>query len=360
MPSDRPRPSPHRLLGLLGGVGLAGIVATAFVHQQRQKAQRHARNQTVQIAVLGAGVVGSTYALHLAKAGMAVTLMARGGRYVALRDRGLMVRDLLTRRRLRWAQCPTPVRVVSALPHGAAFDLIIVAIRSTQIMDMLDTLKSLDPTTPVLFIQSDPGIVGALVQALGEPSVLLGFPATGGSRTQDTVYSLPLWTGATLLGESDGSSTPRLRQAAAVLRHAGLKVEIQRQMLPWLRTHAAMLVALAGVVRRNGGVRAMARDSGEIMLYLGALREALTVLEAGGTPITPATHKAALQGPRWLQRLLVRAASLPYWVETVVDDMVRSSDDELRRAHAHLLTLAQEAGMETPLLTFLAPHDIEV
>jgi 2-dehydropantoate 2-reductase len=360
MPNHRPGPAPYRFLGLLGGVGLAGLATAALVHQRRQKAQTHARNQAVQVAVLGAGVVGSTYAHHLARAGMDVTLMARGERYTMLRDQGVMVCDLFTRRLLRWAQHPAPVRIVSALPHGAAFDLVIVAVRSAQIMDVLDALKSLDPTTPVLFMQSDPGIVGALTQALGEPSVLLGFPATGGSRTQDTVYSLPLWTGATILGESDGSSTPRLRQAAAVLRHAGLKVEIQRQMLPWLRTHAAMRVALAGVVRRNGGVRAMARDSGEIALYLATLRETLAVLEASGTPITPAAHKAAFQGPRWLQRLLVRVASLPYWVETVVDDMVRSSDDELRRAHAHLLTLAEEAGMETPLLTFLAPQGIEV
>jgi 2-dehydropantoate 2-reductase len=61
----------------------------------------------VQVAVLGAGVVGSTYALHLARTGMDVTLLARGARYEALRECGSVMCDLFTRRRLS-ACCVSP------------------------------------------------------------------------------------------------------------------------------------------------------------------------------------------------------------------------------------------------------------
>ena len=54
----------------------------------------------MRILVVGAGVIGSVYAGHLLRAGHSVTLCARGRRLTELRDRGLILEDAQTGKRI--------------------------------------------------------------------------------------------------------------------------------------------------------------------------------------------------------------------------------------------------------------------
>ncbi|MBC7234691.1 MAG: hypothetical protein H5T69_02530 [Chloroflexi bacterium] len=317
-------------------------------------ARRCTANRGVRVAIIGPGVVGTTYAVYLARAGMDVTLLARGEGAQTLGRGRVAIRDLITRRRLS-----APVHVVSALPPDDRFDLALLTVRAPQTIQALAQVRDLDKATPLVIMQNNSGEVAPLLRTCGESSLLLGFPGTGGSRLGGVVHSLPLWAGVTVLGESDGSSTPRLRQAAAVLRRAGLQVEIQRHMVPWLKTQAAMLVVLAGVVRRNGGMRALSRNAAEVEFYLSTLREAWALLEASGTPVTPPAQLGLFARPRWLQHLSVRVAGLLYWVSPVIDTYIDAANDELTSAYEHLRTLAAEAGVDVPLLEHLAPYFTE-
>ncbi len=325
-------------------------MAGSLVHRQRALQAKRAANRSVQVAVVGAGVVGTTYAVHLARVGMDVTLLSRGARAQELASHGAAVRDLLSRRRVS-----APMRYATTLAPDTPWDLAIMAVGSDQVAEAADLATALGQVTPVLWLQDTP-TAAALAETLGERSVLLGFPATGGSRARGEVYSLPLWTGSTVLGESDGSCTPRLQQAAAVLRHAGLKVEIERHMLFWLETHAAMMVVLAGAVGRSGGIRTLARNAAEIEFYGATLREAWGALEASGIPITPAAQRQTLYRPRWLQQLSMRLSSMPYWVGVVVDEHLSTARSELAIAYESLMARAAEAGVSTPLLASLAPY----
>lgn len=330
----------------LAGAMAGGLAARAVLRRQERLIAQRARNREVRVFVLGAGVVGSTYAAHLAHWGMEVTLLARGRRLQELAERGLQVEDGLTRRRL----CPA-VRLVAEVPAEGEYDLALVAVRYTQTPQALQALQPLAATTPILLLQHNPAGAGSL----GAEPPLLGFPGTGGVLVDGVVRSWPLRWGTTILGEADGAATQRLHLVASILRWAGLKVEVQRQIGPWLQTHAAMIATLAACVYKNGGnVRRMAWRSEEARLYLQALREAYTILAANGIPITPPTEAQIFSRPPWLQLALVRSLALAPWASTLLEGYLAASVEEMKALYDHLLGLARQASVEVPTLSALS------
>ena len=329
------------LAGLLAG----GLAAGAVARHRRQITARRARNREVRVFVLGAGVVGSSYAAHLAHWGMEVTLLARGRRLQELAERGLQVEDAFTHRRLRPA-----VRLVAEVPSQEEYDLAIVAVPCTQTREALEALRPLAATTPVLLLQHN--LAGAV--SLGEEPPLLGFPGTGGMLVDGVVRHWPLSLGTTVIGEVDGADTQRLHFAAGILRRARLRVEVQRHIVPWLQTHAAMIAVLAACVYRNGGhVRRMARSAEEARLYLQALREAYTVLAANGIPITPPAESQIFARPLGLQVALVRLMAFIPWASALVDGYLAAASEEMEALYDHLMRLARQANVETPALASL-------
>ena len=337
---------------LIGGLLAGGLVAGSVARRWRAYQHQQAHNRYVRVLIVGAGVVGSSYAVRLARWGMDVTLLARGRRLRELRMRGLWVQDALTRQ-FQTAR----LRVVSAIQAAEDYDLVIVAVRYNQVLEALDAVQPLSETTPVLVLQNNPVGAQMLAERLGDRQLLMGFPATGGSRRHGLVRSLPLWLGTTVIGESDGADTQRLHQAASILRRAGLRVEHQRQIQDWLKTHAAMMVALAGAVYRNDGrIRQMVQRSDEVDRYLAALREAYTVLEANGVPVTPRNELAVFARPSWMQQLVLFLAGHMPWVSTVIDEYLDASAEEMHVLYEQLLTLARRASLATPSLASLGPY----
>ncbi len=337
---------------LLGGA-VIGTVATCDLRRRRAETIRQrARNSEARVLIVGAGVVGSTYAAHLAHWGMEVTLLARGQRLENLKTQGLRWQDaLLHRGRV------TRINLASTVAPGNDYDLVIVAVRYTQTPEALDLVRPLAADTPILVMQNNPVGAAPVCERLGQPHVMLGFPATGGALIGGLVRSLPLWMGATVIGESDGAETQRLRQTASLLRRAGLRVEIQRNMPAWLATHAAKIVALAGCAYKNGGrLRALADRPGQVGLYLAAVREAYAVLRANGIPITPRSEERMFAWPTWLAAGALRLAARMPWLALAVEAHLAAAPDEIRALHDHLIALAAHARMDAPLLRALGDY----
>jgi len=343
---------------LIGGLA-GGIVAVHLLAKHRQQVtKRHTSNAKIRVLIVGAGVTGTTYAVDLARHGIKVDLLAHRPRLDELRAHGVTVRDILTHRRRE-----APVHLVSQIP-AQEYDLAILAVPPAQIPQ---ALKDLDPevsvsptiakTTPVLIMQSISIGIDRLLDQTGEPSLLLGFPATEGVIMDGETYSPPFYLGSTIIGESDGASTHRLQQTASVLRRAGQGVQVQRHILPWLQTHTVMVAVLAACVfKNNGSMRRLARDPNEVRLYLAGLREAYQVLEASDIPVTPRTQLQVFERPIWLQTALVRLAALPPWMSFIMDRYILANRDALCAAYEHLLQLAERAGTPRPNLRSLRPH----
>ena len=328
-------------------------MASAAVRRHYRVQRQRRLNQDVQVLVLGAGVIGCAYAVQLARWGMDVTLVARGRRLEELAVRGVSVRDVLTRRQLAG-----PVLLTGQVP-SREYDLVLVAVQFPEVGQALEAVKPLAETSPVLVLQNNPVGAEPLLQVLEGPSILMGFPGTGGVRWQGEVYHLPFWLGETVLGESNGSRTHRLQLAAAILRRAGLTVRLQRRMVPWLQSHAAMIAVLAGCILRNGGqLQRFARDIAEVQHYFSALNEAFALLEGAGIPVVPRSLRAHSQ-PLWRQTLLTSLASFLPGVNFIVEGYLRDKLPEFRETYRYLLTLAKAQEQSVSLLQELGAY-IEV
>jgi 2-dehydropantoate 2-reductase len=91
---------------------------------------------TMRIAILGTGPIGSTFALHLARAGHDVTAIARGKRLEQLRaDQGIVTVDGER----------AAVKVSPELDPAVPFDLVLVTVLATGVGAVLPRSRRASP-----------------------------------------------------------------------------------------------------------------------------------------------------------------------------------------------------------------------
>lgn len=316
-------------------------------------------NASVRVLVFGAGVIGSTYASRLARHGMDVTLLARGERFHEIDTYGLMQQDLITGRR-HWSAVHVIDRVVEPTHPRDEFDLILIAVRHTQSLEALASVRALSDTTPVVVMQNNPVGAQQLCDALEHRAVMLAFPATGGYIENGVASSLPLWFTGTTLGESDGQPSQRLGQTARLLKRAGIRVNVVPRIEDWLATHAAVIAVLAGCTYRNGGKLArLTRHPREMRRYWEALDEALEVLRGSETAVTPTRYEQDIDRPLWrrMARMLL-LGRLPA-AAAVVDRHLAAAPEEMAALYRALMARADQINRPVPELRALEAHFVE-
>jgi len=244
----------------------------------------------VKILIYGTGVLGSLYAYRLQSAGQDVTVLARGQRLADLRQYGLVLEDMVTGQRVE-----TKVRVCDRLAPEEAFDLALAIMGKHQIASVLPALAA-NPNIPnVLFMGNNAAGPDEMIAALGRERVLLGFPLAGGTLEGHIVrYAAgnDRTPARAVIGEVDGTNSPRLQEIAAVLESAGFSTSLSPNMDAWLKTHAAAILPL-GAAYFAAGLEPLrlSRTRDALVLTVRAIREGFRVLRARGIPILPARQK---------------------------------------------------------------------
>ena len=139
----------------------------------------------MKILVYGAGVLGCNLARNLFRAGKDVTLLARGNWAEEIRKNGLRIKDKFSPR-----TSVSRIPVVTALAPDAAYDVIFVVLRYTQLDSALDTLRE-NHTKNIVFVGNNLR-VRVLAAALPEKNVLFAFALSAGHREADRVVSIDL------------------------------------------------------------------------------------------------------------------------------------------------------------------------
>jgi 2-dehydropantoate 2-reductase len=191
----------------------------------------------VDVAILGAGRIGSTFAHRLARAGHAVTVVARGARLEALRrDPVIATVDA----------GDAPVRVASALDPAVAFDLVVVTVQAHQVAPLLPRLQA-SAAKSILFLFNTFGSLDSFREQVGAERSVFGFPTMIANFVDGKLK-------ATIDGPGM-ATTLSSPEVAEVLAQAGLPTEIEADMSSFLRSHAAFVVPLmaAGHLTWNRG-----------------------------------------------------------------------------------------------------------
>jgi 2-dehydropantoate 2-reductase len=252
----------------------------------------------MQIAIIGPGGIGSTFAFQLSEAGHDVTVIARGARLEQLRDAGAIVTVDGDR---------AAVRVSGEFDTTADWDLVLVTVLTSQVDVLLPALSASAAKT-VMFMFNTFQSLDRLRDAVGPQRFAFGFPAVAAGvdegllsstilrRGMLTTVSNPLW--------------------AKVFADAGIPATVHPDMESWLRTHAvvAVPVIIAGstALRRGTGI-----TRAEAVKLARAMKEGFALVRHLGNSVTPAPLAVFSRSP-------VAALATLLWLLTRLDVVTRT------------------------------------
>jgi ketopantoate reductase len=310
-----------------------------------------------KVLVYGSGPLGSLFAARLQQGGNDVSILARGQRLAELREHGIVLEDVLTKER-----SVTRVKVVEALAPDDAYDLVLVIMRKNHALQILPVLAANCHTPNVLFLMNNAAGPGALVDALGQERVLIGFPNSAGYREGHVVHCL---TGTeddkafVPFGEVDGRTTERTRQIAHILESApGFGAEIRTDMDAWLKYHVALLFPSLAPALRAAGVDnyRLARTRDLVVLATRAMREGFRVLHSLGLPVTPSKLRVFALLPEPVLVLFVQRLLANPLMETALVKHAEAARDEVQHLIGEFMALARTTSVPTPTIDRLLKY----
>jgi len=192
----------------------------------------------MKICVVGAGAVGGFIGARLAEAGHEVSLVARGPHLDAIRARGLTLADAGHRQTFSVAASSEPGDLGQQ-------DAVFIGLKAYSIAAVLPKMAPLlGPNTAVIpainglpwwYFYKEGGPFqgssiacldpdGAMLRAL-DPRHIIGCVVHASAEVTDP--GVVTHTGKTLIvGEPDGSRSPRLKQLSGILEGAGFDVKV--------------------------------------------------------------------------------------------------------------------------------------
>ena len=245
----------------------------------------------LNIAIVGTGRIGSTFAYQLAKAGHAVTVLARNGspRLAQLqRDKGIVLKTGET----------AAVSVTEQLDEQIAYDLIIVTMYDFQVGAVLPVLqRSKAVAIQFMFVTFEPerlrNAVGADRCSFGMPAVMARLDSEG--RLSPTINPKQ----KTLHGD---------RRWTDLFVGAGIPSGYDPNMALWLRCHVPLTVAMESV-SAAGVRRGKAASWREAMVVARGVRAGYAIIRGSGDQVYPRSKRVIGSLPSPVIAFLLRFLS---------------------------------------------------
>jgi len=307
----------------------------------------------VKILVLGAGVIGTTYAWQLSQAGADVTLWVRPERKAAIERDGIRLDCIDLRGRRTLIDTIYRPSVVSDLLSGDVYDLILVSVSVDKLEPALELIAEKAGSADILFLQNTWGGPETFDKYLHKDQYFFGYPFKAGGCRDDhcirsVIFGNPLT--ATMLGEKDGQVTLRVRRAANWLAKAGMSPTISCRIIPYLWTHYAWAAATIGAYLKAGSFEAFVNSPKSIQESYLAMRECFSVCRKRGADVRvvfPNNLFALLPLPL-LVPITQRIYNTPE-MKRMFDGHVQHSPGEMKRMYFDMLETGRSFGIEMPI-----------
>jgi 2-dehydropantoate 2-reductase len=175
-----------------------------------------------RVCVIGAGVIGSLFAGHLARVAEVSVLTRRHEHAEALRTEGLRVSGR--------SDLHAAVAASNDPDELEPFDLGIVATKATGLEDAAAALEGRFPEATLMTVLNGLG-AEAVVRGHGEWPIISGVTFMSGTRHSDThveyVLDTPTW-----LGPYEQTPFERVQEAADLIVESGLRAEALPDLRP--------------------------------------------------------------------------------------------------------------------------------
>lgn len=274
----------------------------------------------MKILLIGAGVIGTAYAVNLAAACCKVYVLAHGIKSEEISKYGLRAIDLATGKNFQES-----VEVLND-PSNIDFDLVLISVRHEQLTSTFSILYILKGNPTLLFFGNNPNGRAALPDLI--PKIVeLGFPGIGGSIAEGVVKYIRISQQPTTLQTNASIATQNFIKA---LRSQGFEITSVSNMDGWLFYHTIFISCIAAALyQSNTNPLQLSKNRPLLKLMCTAITEGFSALKNKG--ITGLPGNLSLLHKPWLRQFAIF-----YWRRTF-----RSSMGELCFA-AH----ARSAKME--------------
>ena len=217
----------------------------------------------MKILVFGAGVLGCNLARNLCRAGKDVTLLARGKWAEEIKQNGLRIKNQL----LPFPSV-THIPVVTELSPDAAYDVIFVVVRYTQLENLLEPLR----------------------KSRAENIVFFAFSLSAGHRESSRVVSIDLKKITIGQLRTSPSNKALIDEIFAGTRY---KVVYQPNMGDYLLCHAAFVTPAAfACYKTDGNLKKLKGNTAYLCKMVDANIEAYRAIRDAGHEILPDADKA--------------------------------------------------------------------
>lgn len=291
----------------------------------------------MRVAILGAGSLGSVFGGQLALTGNEVHLVGRKAHMDAIRGHGLTL-----------VYPDGSDKQVDLSVHEDAddlgiMDLVVVLCKSYDTEAVLrEALGAVGVETTVMSLQNGLGAEDVLVDLVGPEHVIAGKTYVGGMLLEPGKVQATVGGKATIIGEMDGSVTPRVMQIAQAFNEAGLETSVSDDVMRVVWGKLLINVATGAVCGITGlPYGDMYQDSKLVTLAIDAIEEAMAVAASMGIDLSDRTPEDVLK----LARENLPASFKP----SILQSLEKRRHTEIDAINGSVVRLGERQGVPTPV-----------
>jgi 2-dehydropantoate 2-reductase len=294
----------------------------------------------LRIAIFGAGGIGGYLGGRLSQAGEEVVLIARGEHLRAIKEHGLRVDSI------KGDFVATPALATDNPTEVERVDAVILGVKAWQVLDAAKAMRPMiGPETFVVPMQNGVEATAQLASVLGEKSVVVGL---GGLVSYIVGPGHILHAGGepyVSFGESDNLTSERTQNLLEAFKNAGVTANIPANI------QAALWAKLA-LMAVNSGIGAITRvPTGQWRSVAGSWKMAQQVAQE---VLAVAAGKGIAMPSDSLASTVARLeASAPNSTSSMQRDLMEGRFSELEVQTGAVVRLGLEAGVPTPVNTFI-------
>ncbi len=311
------------------------------------------------IAIMGAGAIGSTIGGLLAEAGLNVVLIGRGPHVKAIKDKGLYIDGIKGVHRVHNLKVTTDASGVEDA------DMVFLTVKS---QDTEAAVHAIEPYTKegstIISLQNGVRNVDKIEEVLKEGNVLGGVALFNATFLQPGSVTLTM-RGGILIGEPDGEISERAKMVANVTGKSGIKTKAVKNIkgVLWSKLMLNLnnsIMALCDIDFKGCYADKYTRKTSMLVM-----KEAVNVLEASGiklgSPSVLLSPSILTKGLRVMvkvpdslipDRLIKIAASIPLLEDVRVStwqSLYKGKKSEIDYLNGEIVRLGEEVGISTPV-----------
>lgn len=294
----------------------------------------------MKIAIMGSGGVGGYFGGRLAKKGVDVTFIARGGHLQAIRRYGLRVESANGNIHLQ------PVKATDKPAEVGPVDFVLLAVKLWDTEAAAEQIRPLmGENTAVISLQNGVDAEERLSEVLGLQHVMGGLAAIAAVISAPGVIKHTGTMARIVFGELGGAQTQRAKALLDVMRAAGIDAELSDNIEQAIWAKFVFLVALSGVTSvTRQPIGPLRKDPDTRLLLRAAMEETAAVGRAQGIDFEKGFIGGRLE---FIDKLPAEMVS------SMLEDLNRGNRLELDWLSGAVVRMGREHNVPTPVNAFI-------